>query len=59
MDVARLYSRNKQECIKRYKNKSVVSDDRIITRFKAFLSGYDVSRHILSSVDIKAVNEAI
>ena len=31
----RLYSRNKQECIKRYKNKSVVSDDRLATRLKA------------------------
>ena len=40
MDVARLYSRNKQECIKRYKNKSVVFDDRLMTRFKAILSGF-------------------
>lgn len=28
-------------------------------RLKAILGDYDVSRHILSSVDIKAVNEAI
>ena len=32
---------------------------RLVTRLKAILGGYDVSRHILSSADIKAVNEAI
>ena len=31
----------------------------ITTRLKAILGSYDVSRYILSSADIKAVNEAI
>ena len=43
--------------IKRYK--SIVSEYRLVKRFKAILGDYDVSEYILSSVDIKAVNEAI